>query len=154
MCRNECLCSFVSPSMDGKTDDQNCNGTCSGGSELACAADRSHYTVFTTGLRAKTVAGHYFLGCYHDDANAGQRKAMASVELTGVNTPNICSKHCDKGGFAYFGLSHGRWCWCGNVRPDDRLRASDAVDTCATRCTGDANKYCGGVMTTAVYRIG
>lgn len=152
-CRDECLCSFVSPSIDGKVDGNNCNSTCSGGSEHVCAADRSHYNVFTTGLHTKTVAGHYFMGCFVDDPNKEHQKVMASVDLSSTNTPYICSKHCDGGGFRYFGLSYSRLCWCGNAPPEDRLRSSDN-NLCAQQCTGDANKYCGGVLITAVYRIG
>lgn len=144
--RNECLCSFVSSSLEAKLDERHCNSTCSGGSERECG-DHSRYNVFTTGIQTSRVAGHYYMGCYKEWKDHNMKN-----ELHSFNTPNMCSRYCDKAGFRYFGISYRTHCWCGNVPPDEKSKDDDR--RCSVQCSGDANKYCGGVSNTAVFQIG
>ncbi|XP_050059331.1 uncharacterized protein LOC114123800 isoform X3 [Aphis gossypii] len=147
--------SFVSPPVEAKlrAGGQDCNATCAGGKENACG-DRDHYSVFTTGLKTSRVPGNHYLGCYEETDVYRAFKKNQSIEFPYVNTPNICSKHCDRTGYEYFQLSSRESCFCGNSHPadDGAIRVDD--NQCSTQCSGDANKYCGGAFKIAAFRIG
>lgn len=153
--RTVCLCSFVSPPVEAKlrAEGRNCNATCAGGKENVCG-DRDHYSVFATGLKTSRVPGNHYLGCYEETDVYRAFKKKKSVEFPYVNTPNICSKHCDRAGYEYFQLSSRESCFCGNSHPadDGAIRVDD--NQCSTQCSGDANKYCGGAFKIAAFRIG
>lgn len=146
--RNDCLCSFISASLEAKLDQYHCNRTCSGSSENECG-DRSHYNVFTTGMRTPRVAGHYYMGCYEEWKGHDKN---TKYEFHSSNTPNICSRYCDKAGYRYFGVLYRTHCWCGNVPPNENFKDNDKQ--CSVQCAGDANKYCGGNSNMAVFQIG
>jgi len=154
-CRKECLCSFVSPSLDSKVDRHHCNTTCDPEESENMCDDHTHYNVFTTGLHTPRVPGDYYMGCYKENKradNKNERNEIA-VNFPSANTPSVCSKHCEKEGFRYFGLTNRESCWCTNAPPDDGSNVAD--NKCSGQCPGDANKYCGGSLgTAAVFRIG
>jgi len=150
------MCSFDSPPVEAKVKagGRHCNVTCSGGTENVCG-DWTHYNVFATGLKTPRVAGDHYLGCYEETDVYRAFKKNQSIEFPYVNTPRICSKHCDKAGYEYFQLSNRESCFCGNSHPVDDgavLRVDD--NKCSAQCSGDANKYCGGVFKIAAFRIG
>ncbi|XP_026823481.1 uncharacterized protein LOC113561334 isoform X2 [Rhopalosiphum maidis] len=151
----ECLCSFVSPPIEAKSKAGGpyCNAPCSGGKENECG-DHEHYNVFTTGLKTSRVPGNHYLGCYEETDVYRMFKKNQTVEIPYVNTPNICSKHCDSAGYEYFQLSSRESCFCGNIHPadDGAVRIDDIKYS--IQCSGDANKYCGGVFKIAAFRIG
>jgi hypothetical protein len=153
--RTECLCSFVSPPIEAKlkAGGPYCNVPCSGGKEKECG-DHKHYNVFTTGLKTSRVPGNHYLGCYEETDVYRTFKKNQTDEIPFVNTPNICSKHCDSAGYEYFQLSSRDSCFCGNSHPadDGAVRIDDIK--CSIQCSGDANKYCGGVFKIAAFRIG
>ncbi|VVC27971.1 Hypothetical protein CINCED_3A001078 [Cinara cedri] len=149
---NDCLCSFVSPSLEARVDKNYCNAVCSGSSEHVCG-DHTHYNVFTTGLRTFRVAGHYYTGCYNSSDNVWAVKRI----FTYVNTPHLCSEYCDKLNFRFFGIENRTQCLCGNILPANSLRVDD--DRCSELdysyyCPGDVNKHCGGHSVTAAFKIG
>lgn len=145
------MCSFVSPSLEAKVNERECNATCSGGKEHVCG-DRTRYNVFTTGLKTSRVAGDYFMGCYEEMENHRMLNRHTTTDFPYVNTPKICSKHCGLAGFRYFGLAYRETCWCGDIPPDESLKKGD--EYCSIQCSGDANRYCGGVLKMAVFHIG
>lgn len=147
------MCSFDSPSLEAETDERHCDRACSGGSGPECG-DRSHYNVFATGARTSRVAGDRYLGCYDEGSehHESERKKSTSIDRHSHNTPKLCSKYCDAAGFGYYGLTDGRTCWCGNALPENRSRVGD--EKCSVQCSGNANKYCGGISETAWFRIG
>lgn len=159
MCfRTDCVCSFVSPSLGAKADAYHCDATCPGDSSArSSCGGRGHYSVFSTGLRTSRVAGDNYMGCYVEDEARGDampttKVGTAAVDFPYVNTPKICSKHCYRAGYRYFGLSYRESCWCANAPPSYDLKVRD--DECSAQCSGDANKYCGGVLRTAVFQLG
>ncbi|XP_025406121.1 uncharacterized protein LOC112680294 isoform X2 [Sipha flava] len=158
--QTECVCSFVSPSLEARADAYHCDATCPGGStsDHKCGG-RGHYNVFTTGLITSRVAGDNYMGCYVESAaSVGAKPAgnddgiTVRIHFPYVNTPKICSKHCYRNGYRYYGLSYRETCWCANAPPSYDLKVRD--DECSAQCPGDANKYCGGVMRTAVFQLG
>lgn len=151
--RKECLCSFISPSLDGKVNEHNCNSTCNPDDSEHICGDHEHYNVFTTGLQTSRVAGDYYMGCYTDNNKYNKMlEKSVSINFPYANTPYICSKHCGKANFRYFGLADRKSCWCSNTLPEDGAKVDD--NNCSIQCPGNANKYCGGTSTTAVFRIG
>jgi len=151
-CREECLCSFTSPSLDSRVDDRNCNITCDpDGSEHVCG-DRTYYNVFTTGLHTPRVSGDHYMGCYKKD-DISDKKVEKNETDSHANSQSTCSKRCENEGFHYFQLTNRVLCGCTNGPPDDGFKIAD--HKCSTQCSGDANKYCGGSSeTAAVFRIG
>ncbi|XP_060876389.1 uncharacterized protein LOC132949489 isoform X2 [Metopolophium dirhodum] len=151
----KCLCSFDSPPVEAKVKagGPHCNVRCSGGTESVCG-DRTHYNVFATGLKTSRVAGDHYLGCYEETDVYRAFKKNQSIEFPYVNTPKICSRHCSSVGYEYFQLSNRESCFCGNSHPadDGAVRVDD--NKCSAQCSGDANKYCGGVFKIAAFRIG
>lgn len=158
-CRTECVCSFVSPSLGARADAYHCDVMCPGGStaDPKCGG-HGHYNVFSTGLMTSRVAGDNYMGCYVESAArgdamwAGNDDGIAAIRFPSVNTLKICSKHCYRNGYRYFGLSYREWCLCANAPPSYDLKVRD--DECSVQCSGDANKYCGGVLRTAVFQLG
>lgn len=150
--RDECMCSFVSPSLEARVDGSYCNVTCSDSSDRVCG-DHAHYNVFTTGLKTSKLAGDYYMGCYEESVEHRIFEETASFEFPYVNSPAMCSKYCDKKNLHYYGVTNRNWCWCGNTPPNDSFKKVDD-SKCSSQCSGDANKYCGGLWKMAVFHIG
>lgn len=146
------MCSFVSPSLEAKVEARYCNSVCSDPAERACG-DNAHYNVFATGLKAPKIAGDYYMGCYEHNETHTIMKKTTAIDFHHANTPEICSKYCDRRKFRYYGIMTRYSCWCGTVPPDDRMKQIDDA-MCAVQCSGDASRFCGGAWSMAVFRIG
>ena len=57
-------------------------------------------------------------------------------------TPNLCVKNCIDKKFSYAGVQAGDECFCGDTAPRQSKIVAQA--DCRTKCSGDANQFCGG----------
>ncbi len=89
-----------------------------------------------------------YLGCYQVYS---PRILSTEVGTTiNDNTPEGCVFDCAQLGFTYSGVQAGSQCWCGEEKPEDEVRRSEI--NCASACSGDPAKTCGGSNTIAVYQ--
>ncbi|XP_050420558.1 uncharacterized protein LOC126833331 [Adelges cooleyi] len=149
----ECMCSFTKPSDEAKTDsDDECNTPCSGDATAKCGG-KNVIDVYSTGLKWPTTeVGNYYLGCYEETAENRIFNGFSRSYM--VNTPAFCTKLCYKMGFGYAGVTYKSECFCGSHSPNT-VRFTKVEDSqCNTKCSGDANQYCGGGWRMGVFATG
>ncbi|XP_060850898.1 uncharacterized protein LOC132929522 [Rhopalosiphum padi] len=148
----ECLCSSTKPSDEAKTGDDMCTTPCSGSSEYTCGGNNG-INVYSSGLEWKTdTIGHNYLGCYEENQN--NRIFNGYSRSYSVNTPEFCSSLCYKFGYTYFGVTYKSECFCGNQSPNEPKFPKVEDKQCNTKCTGDANQFCGGGWRMGVFSTG
>ncbi|CAH1711664.1 unnamed protein product [Aphis gossypii] len=148
----ECLCSFTKPSEEAMTDDSMCNTRCSGSSQHSCGGHNT-INVYNTGLEWQTsTIGNYYLGCFEESQN--NRILHGYSRSFSVNTPEFCSNLCYKFGYLYSGVTYKSECFCGNRSPNEPQFPKLDDKQCNTKCSGDANQFCGGGWRMGVFSTG
>jgi len=154
-CRNECLCSFTKAPKDAIAGHSWCSTPCSGSPEMTCGGDDA-INIYATGLRWNTdTFGNYYKGCVRNDRNA-TAVYDGHFRNFSMNTPELCSNHCYKLGYAYSSVANRDGCYCDNREPNygrSRKRENEK-QLCDTKCSGDANQFCGGVRSMSVFSTG
>ncbi|KAK7575921.1 hypothetical protein V9T40_012207 [Parthenolecanium corni] len=149
--KNECYCSHTYPSRYTRVSDSECKVTCAGSSNSDCGGVL-RVNVYSTGLpRRQAIVNKWYLGCYKDD-DKNNRMFRGQHNVFEDNSPDICHRHCLKIGYAYFGVTYYRECFCGDEDPWADLLLSDSE--CSQECNGDSNQKCGGSWRLSVYRTG
>lgn len=129
-----------------------CNTPCPVAREQSCGGIKA-LSVFSTGLERKTIEiGNYYLGCFEESSNNRIFNRYSNSFLT--NTPKFCSNLCYKLGFTYSGVTYKSECFCGSQSPIDLNFSITDDKQCNTKCTGDANQFCGGGWKMAVFATG
>jgi len=142
----------MKPHDDAITDDNMCKTRCSGSSEATCGGDNT-INVYSTALNWKTEAfGNYYKGCVQNNRNS--RVYEGYFRNFPMNTPEFCSSHCYKLGYTYSGVTNRDECFCDNQEPDYTRNPKLNDDQCNTKCSGDANQFCGGVRSMSVFSTG
>lgn len=148
----ECLCSSTKPSNEAKTGDDLCTTPCSGSSQHTCGGNNA-INVYSTGLEWKTdTIGNNYLGCYEESQN--NRIFNGYSRSYSVNTPEFCSNLCYKFGYTYSGVTYKSECFCGSRSPNEPAFARVEDKQCNTKCSGDANQFCGGGWRMGVFSTG
>ncbi|XP_022166764.1 uncharacterized protein LOC111031217 [Myzus persicae] len=148
----ECLCSFTKPSNEGMTEDNMCMTLCSGSSKDTCGGLNT-INVYNTGLEWRTsTIGNYYLGCFEESQN--NRILNGYSRSFSVNTPEFCSNLCYKFGYVYSGVTYKSECFCGSQSPNEPKFAKLEDKQCNTKCSGDANQFCGGGWRMGVFATG
>lgn len=129
-----------------------CKIPCSGSSQEICGGYNA-MSVYTTGLKWNTEAiGNNYLGCFEE--NQLNRIFNGYSKSFTVNTPEFCSELCYKFGYYYSGVTYKSECFCGNQPPNDSKFPKVDDKQCNTKCTGDANQFCGGGWRMGVFATG
>ncbi|KAL4131837.1 hypothetical protein QTP88_009086 [Uroleucon formosanum] len=148
----ECLCTSTKPSFEAKTEDAMCAIPCSGSSQHTCGGNNA-MNVYTTGLEWKTdTIGNNYLGCYEESQN--NRIFNGFSRSFTVNTPEFCSNLCYKFGYTYSGVTYKSECFCGSQSPSESKFPRLEDKQCNTKCSGDANQFCGGGWRMGVFSTG
>eukprot|EP00102_Acyrthosiphon_pisum_P012999 XP_008182377.1 PREDICTED: uncharacterized protein LOC100165182 [Acyrthosiphon pisum] len=148
----ECLCSFTKPSIEGMIEDSMCTTVCSGSSKDTCGGLNA-INVYNTGLEWRTsTIGNYYLGCFEESQN--NRILNGYSRSFSVNTPEFCSNLCYKFGYIYSGVTYKSECFCGSQSPNEPKFAKLEDKQCNTKCSGDANQFCGGGWRMGVFATG
>ena len=93
---------------------------------------------------AAHVAADTLLGCF-----ASLPSGFSLINTYQYQSSSYCSGQCK--GYAYFALSSGSNCYCGNDNP----AASESTSgTCDSPCTGYGQDMCGGESSFSVYSTG
>jgi len=129
-----------------------CTAPCSGSSEKACG-DHKTIHLYSTGFKPKRVAvGNYYLGCFEERP---QNRLFNSYSKSfSTNTPEFCSNLCYTFGYTYSGVTYKSECFCGSQSPIERHFIKVDDKNCNTKCTGDANQFCGGGWRIGVFATG
>lgn len=129
-----------------------CAISCSGAYEEICGGNNA-MNVYATGLEWKTnIMGNYYLGCFEESQN--NRIFNSYSKSFPTNTPEFCSNLCYKFGYTYSGVTYKSECFCGNQSPNERMFTKMEDKQCNTKCSGDANQYCGGGWRMGVFETG
>ena len=67
------------------------------------------------------LAGGKPLGCYRDSFDARVLKGFVRNDWD-LNSPALCTRMCSRAGFAFSGVQYGVECFCGQDKPDQKLR--------------------------------
>jgi len=129
-----------------------CKTPCSGSSEQSCGNLKAIH-LYSTGYEPKRVAiGNYYLGCFEEMPHNRLFKSYSKSFL--MNTPEFCSNLCYTFGYTYSGVTYKSECFCGSQSPTERRFTMVDDKNCNTKCTGDANQYCGGGWRIGVFATG
>ncbi|KAI8151994.1 wsc domain-containing protein [Colletotrichum sp. SAR 10_70] len=146
-----CYCSATvnSAKLDDKVCNYPCNGakneTCGGPSAFSVWADPTFPNVDDT-----VINSFQSIGCYTDDTSHGRTVAERQDQLsTGSMTPSACIAACAADGYPFAGVEFGQECYCGVVIGNYSVPTTS--DKCATPCTGDSTKNCGGSANVEIY---
>lgn len=151
-CRKECVCSFIKPSDEAKTEDNMCRISCSGSQYHSCGGNNA-MNIYSTGMEWKTSAvGNYYLGCFEENEN--NRIFNSYSQSFSTNTPEMCSTLCYKFGYTYSGVTYKNGCFCGSQPPNESKFTKVDDKQCNTKCSGDANQFCGGGWRMSVFSTG
>lgn len=146
------MCSFIKPSYEAKIEDNMCTTWCAGTREQTCGGNNA-IDVYSTGLNLKTDAiGNYYIGCFEESQNKRLYNGFSNSFPT--NTPEFCSNLCYIKGYTYSGLTYKSECFCGSQSPNERMFNKLEDKECNTKCSGDANQYCGGGWRMGVFATG
>ncbi|VVC39997.1 Hypothetical protein CINCED_3A002549 [Cinara cedri] len=147
----ECLCSSIKPSNEAKIEDNMCKIPCSGSSQEMCGGINA-MNVYSTGLEWRTdIIGNQYLGCFEE--NEKKRIFNSYSNSFSMNTPAFCSSLCFKYGYSYSGVTYKSECYCGNLPPSKQFTKLEDKQ-CNTKCSGDANQFCGGGWRMGVFSTG
>lgn len=150
--RKECICSYTKPSNEALTEDNSCAIPCPGSSQQSCGGNNA-ISVYGTGLESKTDAvGNYYLGCFEENEN--NRIYNSFSRSYSKNTPEFCSNLCYKMGYTYMGVTYKSECFCGSQTPSTTRFNKLEDKQCNTKCSGDANQFCGGGWRMGVFATG
>ncbi|KAI8282288.1 wsc domain-containing protein [Colletotrichum sp. SAR11_240] len=146
-----CYCSATvnSAKLDDKVCNYPCNGakneTCGGPSAFSVWADPTFPNVDDT-----VINSFQSIGCYTDDTSHGRTVAERQDQIsTGSMTPSACIAACAADGYPFAGVEFGQECYCGVVIGNYSVPTTS--DKCATPCTGDSTKNCGGSANVEIY---
>lgn len=129
-----------------------CTTPCSGSSQQSCGGNNA-INVYGTGLEWKTdTIGNYYLGCFEESEN--NRIFNSYSKSFSTNTPEFCSNICYTNGYAYSGVTYKSGCFCGNQPPNESKFTKVEDKQCNTKCSGDANQFCGGGWKMGVFATG
>lgn len=146
------MCTFIKPHKDALTDKSTCTTPCSGSSKEKCGGTNA-MNVYSTGINWRTEAfGNYYKGCIED--NRYRRVYNSYFRNFTMNTPEFCSNHCYKIGYSYAGVSNHNECYCGTREPNYISAPKLNDQQCNTKCSGDANQFCGGLKKMSVFSTG
>lgn len=128
-----------------------CRIPCSGSSQEICGGYNA-INVYSTGLEWRTdIIGNHYLGCFEE--NIKKRIFNSYNNVFSMNTPEFCSNLCFKRGYSYSGVTYKSECFCGNLPPSNQFTKVEDKQ-CNTKCSGDANQYCGGGWRMGVFATG
>lgn len=146
------MCSFIKPSDEAKTEDNACKISCSGSQYHSCGGNNA-MDIYSTGIELKTgVVGNYYLGCFEESQN--NRIFNSYAQSFSTNTPSMCSNLCYKLGYTYSGVTYKNGCFCGSQSPIEPNFPKVEEKQCDTKCSGDANQFCGGGWKMGVFSTG
>lgn len=127
-----------------------CANRCSGSHQQSCGGINA-MNIYSTGLEMKTdKIGNHYLGCYEE--NEQKRIFNGFSQSFSMNTPEFCSNLCYKFGFSYCGVTYKSECFCGNQFASKFTKLENKQ--CNTKCSGDANQFCGGGWRMGVFSTG
>jgi hypothetical protein len=140
---DDCSCSTAMKGADRTAFETDCLMPCSGDLREACgnpamgllSVYRSTGTYLPDDLYCGDGLRSPWETCANCVADAGACEAeydgchktgeLGALEYTSeYNTPDKCLAHCADRGFAVFGLSNGKECWCGTAQDQARITAS------------------------------
>lgn len=133
-----------------------CEIPCSGTRNGEYCGGHSAMNVYSIGLNRKTNAiGNYYLGCFEESQNNrifNNNNSKSFLFLT--NTPQFCSNLCYKFGYTHSGVKYKSECSCGSLSTDKSVLRKLEDYQCNSKCSGDANQYCGDVSKMGVFATG
>ncbi|XP_050537386.1 uncharacterized protein LOC126903300 isoform X2 [Daktulosphaira vitifoliae] len=149
----ECMCSFKRPLEESRAESESaCHTPCSGARDQKCGGNNV-INVYHTGLKWETtVMSNHYIGCYEESAD--NRIFNGYSKSFPVNTPSFCTKLCFKKGFKYAGVTYKSECFCGDQPPNESTFSKVEDNQCNTKCSGDANQFCGGGWRMGVFTTG
>jgi len=123
--------------------------------ELLYCGGSNAMDVYSTGLNRKMDAiGNYYLGCFEESQNNRIFNNNSKSFLFLTNTPEFCSKLCYKFGYTHSGVTYKSECICGSLSPDKSAFTKLEDHQCNSKCSGDANQYCGGSWRMGIFATG
>ncbi|KAM7214138.1 WSC domain containing protein [Rhypophila decipiens] len=133
---SECFCGNEYAASTASSGE--CSFSCAGNPSQTCGAgnriniyNNRRYSPRVPG----SVEGKLYQGCFVDNGNP--RVLPSNLLGSDVLTAELYAEHCD--GYAYFGLEHGRECWCGTSAPTVPAPESE----CSFPCAGNDRELCG-----------
>eukprot|EP00057_Strongylocentrotus_purpuratus_P015720 XP_011670194.1 PREDICTED: uncharacterized protein LOC105441082 [Strongylocentrotus purpuratus] len=98
----------------------------------------------TTLARNGDYIGCYDLGCLHLEYNISFPESIGA-------TPEFCSRRCSDKGFILAYIYQGSGCSCSSN--EECLENPVEGFRCGLPCRHDFNKFCGGLNSSAVYKV-
>lgn len=90
-----------------------------------------------------------YLGCAKD--TYGPRSLDMAQTTADDVTIESCLDYCEREGYLFVGLKHGRECYCGNAVEKSKLHVQGQRGKCEMPCAGNKEQACGGPGTLSLY---